>query len=111
MPQERLCESWTDILIFFNIKEDALGTIRAHRMSHTGGIMNIKMELIWLADKLDRAGMTAEANTIDLIIKTAQEAGKANIAEVIHEAQRSFPGAKTPANEAGGARKPLAEGQ
>ena len=37
--------------------------------------MNVKMELIWIADRLDRAGMTAEANSVDSIIKFAQEAG------------------------------------
>lgn len=36
--------------------------------------MNVKMELIWIADRLDRAGMTAEANGVDSIIKFAQEA-------------------------------------
>jgi hypothetical protein len=31
--------------------------------------MNLKIELIWLADKLDRLGMGKEANVVDRLIK------------------------------------------
>jgi len=31
--------------------------------------MNLKIELIWLADKLDRLGMGKEANILDRLIK------------------------------------------
>jgi hypothetical protein len=37
--------------------------------------MNLKIELIWLADKLDRVGLSKEAGIIDLVIKKASSEG------------------------------------
>jgi|14BtaG_2_1085337.scaffolds.fasta_scaffold00002_86 hypothetical protein len=43
--------------------------------------MDLKKRLILLSDKLDRAGLTAEANIIDMTVKVAMNSGLATVLE------------------------------
>jgi len=43
--------------------------------------MDLKKRLILLSDKLDRAGLTAEANIIDMTVKVAMNSRLATVLE------------------------------
>jgi hypothetical protein len=45
--------------------------------------MNIKAKLIVLSDKLDRLGLTKDADLIDFLLKSSSE--KKNLSEVLEE--------------------------
>ena len=67
--------------------------------------MNLKIELIWLADKLDRVGMNKEAGIIDLVIKKASIEGWLESLEGAEE----FAGAKGTIVSPGALRETLEE--
>lgn len=53
--------------------------------------MNLKKELVILSDKLDRLGLTKDADIIDLAIKTAIDNGVITIFEEELEADDETP--------------------